>query len=135
MKISTLLTLLPILFFSCSEDNTIIELPTPTAYRITQTVTYDSISVDVVIDKPALDEVDVLLVFHGTVLYDSNIMTAANTTLDKFKGILDREDMMIVSVAYPQENILFGDNVVQGEAALLWLKNEASHSSNLSIYS
>ena len=48
MKISTLLTLLSILFLSCSEDNTIIE-PSPTAYRITQTVSYDSISVDVVI--------------------------------------------------------------------------------------
>ena len=33
--------------------------------------------------------------------------------------------MMIVSVAYPQEKILFGDNIVQAEAALLWLKNKA----------
>ena len=133
MRISTLLTLLPILFFSCSEDDTIIEPPTPTAYRVTQTITYDSISVDVVIDKPALNEVDVLLVFHGTVLYDSNIMTAANTTLDKFKSILDRDDMMIVSVAYPQENLLFGDNIVQGEAALLWLKNEASQELGITV--
>lgn len=81
---------------------------------------------DVVIEKPALNEVDVLLVFPGTVLYDSNIMTAANTTLDKFKDILDRKDMMIVSVAYPQENLLLGDNIVQAEAALLWVKNKAN---------
>jgi DNA-binding transcriptional ArsR family regulator len=40
-------------------------------------------------------------------------MTAANNTLDKFKGILDRKDMMIVSVIYPQENVLLGDNIVQ----------------------
>ena len=132
MKISTLLTILSILFLSCSEDNTIIE-PTPTAYRITQTVSYDSISVDVVIDKPALDDLDVLLVFHGTVLYDSNIMAAANNTLDKFKDILDRDDMMIVSVAYPQENLLFGDNIVQGEAALLWLKNAASQELGITV--
>lgn len=132
MKISTLLTILSILFLSCSEDNTIIE-PAPTAYRITQTVIYDSISVDVVIDKPALDELDVLLVFHGTVLYDSNIMAAANNTLDKFKDILDRDDMMIVSVAYPQENLLFGDNIIQGEAALLWLKNEASQELGITV--
>lgn len=132
MKISTLLTLLSILFLSCSEDNTIIE-PSPTAYRITQTVSYDSISVDVVIDKPALDDLDVLLVFHGTVLYDSNIMAAANNTLDKFKDILDRDDMMIVSVAYPQENLLFGDNIVQGEAALLWLKNAASQELGITV--
>ena len=49
-------------------------------------------------------------------------MTAANTTLDKFKSILDRADIMIVSVAYPQENVLLGDGINQCEAALLWLK-------------
>jgi hypothetical protein len=78
-------------------------------------------------------EVDVLLVFHGTVMYDNGIMTAANTTLDKFKSILDRNDMMVVSVAYPQENVLFGDNIVQGEAALLWLKNKANQELGITV--
>jgi hypothetical protein len=127
-----LLILFTLLFFSCAKDNT-IEQPNPTAYRVTRTVTYNKINVDVVIDKPALNEVDVLLVFHGTVLYDSNLMTAANTTLDKFKGIIDRNDMMIVSVAYPQENVLLGDNIVQGEAALLWLKNKASQELGITV--
>ena len=104
-------------FFSFVKANR-TERSTPEAYRIIKSITYNNINVDVVIDKPALNEVDVLLVFHGTVMYDNGIMTAANTTLDKFKGILDRKDMMIVSVAYPQENVLFGDNIVQGEAAL-----------------
>jgi len=120
------------LFFSCDEDNTTAD-PLPTAYRITKSVSFNEINVDVVIDKPALEAVDVLLVFHGTVLYDSNIMTAANTTLDKFKDILDRNDMMIVSVAYPQEKVLLGDNIVQGEAALLWLKNEASQELGVTV--
>jgi pimeloyl-ACP methyl ester carboxylesterase len=66
-------------------------------------------------------------------MYDSSIMTAANTTLDKFKSILDRNDMMIVSVAYPQENVLLGDNIVQGEAALLWLKNKASQELGITV--
>ena len=127
-----ILTILTLLFFSCTKDNT-TEQPIPTAYRITKSVTYNNINVDVVIDKPALNEVDVLLVFHGTVLYDSNLMTAANTTLDKFKGILDRKDMMIVSVAYPQENVVLGDNNVQGEAALLWLKNKASQELGITV--
>jgi hypothetical protein len=126
------LILLSLLFFSCNKDNR-AEQPTPVAYRITKTITYNNINVDVVIDKPALNELDVLLVFHGTVLYDSNIMTAANTTLDKFKGILDRTDMMIISVAYPQENVLLGDNIIQGEAALLWLKNKASKELGLTV--
>jgi len=126
------LILLSLFFFSCTKHNT-TEQPTPTAYRITKNVTYNNINVDVVIDKPALNEVDVLLVFHGTVLYDSSLMTAANNTLDKFKGILDRNDMMIVSVVYPQENVLFGDNIVQGEAALLWVKNKASQELGITV--
>lgn len=127
-----LFTLLTLFFLSCAKDNT-TEQPTPTAYRITKSVSYNNINVDVVIDKPALNEVDVLLVFHGTVMYDSSIMTAANNTLDKFKSILDRNDMMIVSVAYPQQNILLGDNIVQGEAALLWLKNKASQELGITV--
>ncbi len=119
-------------FFSCTKHNT-TDQPTPTPYRITKNVTYNNINVDVVIDKPALNEVDVLLVFHGTVLYDSSLMTAANNTLEKFKGILDRNDMMIVSVVYPQENVLFGDNIVQGEAALLWVKNKASQELGITV--
>jgi len=127
-----LLILLSLFFFSCAKDNT-SEQPIPTAYRITKSVTYNNSTVDVIIDKPALNEVDVLLVFHGTVLYDSSISSAANTTLDKFKGILDRNDMMIVSVAYPQENVLLGDNIVECEAALLWLKNKASQELGITV--
>ena len=119
------------IFFSCSKEDTIEQ--SIDAYRVTQTVSYSNINIDVVIDKPALNEVDVLLVFHGTVLYDSNLMTAANTTLDKFKSILDRADIMIVSVAYPQENVLLGDGINQCEAALLWLKNNASQELGISI--
>jgi len=128
-----LLILLTLLLFSCQKDTKPLLLEAPTAYRQTKTITYDSIEVKVVIDKPALNEVDVLLVFHGTVLYDSSLITAANNTLDKFKGILDRKDMMLVSVAYAQENVLLGDNIVQGEAALLWLKNKASKELGISI--
>lgn len=127
-----LLILFSLFFFACNKNNTTEQLA-PVAYRITKTITYNNINVDVVIDKPALNEVDVLLVFHGTVMYDSSIMTAANTTLDKFKGILERNDMMMVSVAYPQENVLLGDNIVQGEAALLWLKNKASQELGITV--
>lgn len=33
--------------------------------------------------------------------------------------------MLLVSVAYPEENLLFGDNIHHAEAALLWMKNYA----------
>ncbi len=117
-------------FFSCANENTVLSIDD---YRETRTVSYNNINVDVVINKPTLNEVDVLLVFHGTVLYDLNLMTAANTTLDKFKSVLDRNDIMIVSVAYPQENVLLGDSIIQCEAALLWLKNNASQELGITI--
>jgi len=127
--------LLSILLFipivSCTTENNIEQ--SIDTYRITQTITYNNINVDVVIDKPNLNEVDVLLVFHGTVFYDFNLMTAANTTLEKFKSILDRNDIMIVSVAYPQENVLLGDSIIQCEAALLWLKNNASQELGINV--
>ncbi len=110
---------LPLL--SCSKS----EASDP-AYRVVRKITYNGVSVDVVIDKPANDTVDVLVVYHGTVTFDSKILEAAQNTLDGFKKILTRTDMMIVSVAYPEENLLIGDNLVQAEAALLWVKNRAS---------
>ena len=126
-----LFILLFIPIVSCTtENNTEQSIDT---FRVTQTITYNNIDVDVVIDKPNLNEVDVLLVFHGTVFYDFNLMTAANTTLDKFKSILDRNDIMIVSVAYPQENVLLGDSIIQCEAALLWLKNNASQELGINV--
>lgn len=96
------------------------------AYQTTKTVSYNGISVGVVIDKPTGNELDVLLVFHGTVYFNSEILLAAKNTLDSFKAILNNKNMMIISVAYPEENLLFGDNIRQCEAAILWLKNNAA---------
>ncbi len=124
------LIFLILLLISCQkEDN----LPTPTPYKVTKSITYNSVNVDVVIDKPANNDVDVLMVFHGTVMFDSEILTAANTVLDNFKNILDRKDMMIVSVAYPEENLLMGDNILQAEAALLWVRNKANQELGITV--
>jgi len=103
-------------------------------FRPTRLVVANNLPVQVLIQKPpqAVNPpspnpvVDVLLVFHGTVLYDSNLVEAANNALEEFKTILGRQDMMIVSVAYPGEQLLFGDNIAYAEAALLWVRNQAS---------
>jgi hypothetical protein len=108
--------------FSCKKDN---NGNVSSAYRQLKKITYNNVNVDVVIDKPECNITDVLIVFHGTVQNDSNIIDAAEITLDDFKNILERKDMMIISVAHPQDNILFGDNIIQAEAALLWVKNKA----------
>ena len=96
------------------------------AFQIAKTIVTDSLSVGVVIDKPKGTSFDVLMVFHGTVTYDSLIMDAAQNTLNRFKQILDNKDMMIVSVAYPEENLLMGDNLKHADVALLWVKNKAA---------
>lgn len=116
------------LLFACSKTtNPILDESEPLpALEKTLSIEYNGVGVDIVIDKPEGNELDVLMVFHGTVWYDSLILQAANNALNAFKNILDREDMMIISVAYPEEGLLFGDNIAHCEAALLWLRNKAS---------
>lgn len=88
-------------------------------------ITYNNINVDVVIDKPANPIVDVIVAFHGTVMSDTQILAAAQNTLTRVREITDRNDMMIVSVAYPQEGRLMGEGIREAEAALLWVKEKS----------
>lgn len=88
-------------------------------------ITYNNVSVDIVIDKPANYFTDVLIAFPGTVASDAEILPAAKNILQRTKEITDRTDMMIVSVAYPQQGRLMGDNVREAEAALLWVKEKS----------
>lgn len=122
--------LLLISLLSCAKD----EAPAlAEAVRQTRDITYNNITMKLVIEKPTGTEMDALLVYHGTVLYDANLMSAANNVIDDFKGILDRKDMLIVGVPYPGENMLLGDNIIYAEAALLWVKNKASQELGISI--
>ncbi len=127
MKKLSIILLLISIFYKANAKNT------TDSYRKTMTASYNNISVDVIVDKPSNDDLDVLVLFHGTVLYDENILTAANKTLDKFKAILDRKDMLLISVAYPEENMILGDNIKQAEAALLWIKYKASQELGIQV--
>lgn len=127
-----LLMLLSFFLLSCDNNETKEQLNSG-AYRITKSITYNSVNVDIIIDKPINNEVDVLITYHGTVQSDNNILSAAENTLNKFKSILNRQDMMIVSVAHPQLNILFGDNINQAEAALLWVKHNANQELGITV--
>ncbi|MFN9321984.1 MAG: alpha/beta hydrolase family protein [Chitinophagales bacterium] len=118
-----------IFVYSCGKDEKPISpapTQTPTAFKGIKSITYNNLTVDVVIDKPAIAEVDVLVVYHGTVLYDTFILQAAANILDILKKIIYNKNIMLVSVAYPGEKMLLGDNIAQAEAALLWVKNKAS---------
>lgn len=128
-----LFSLLLLTSLSCSKDNTLTTEPTPQSFVGTKSITYNGVNVNLVIDKPALKEVDVIIVYHGTVMYDSLILEASTSLIDKVKTILDREDMMIVSVAYPEQNLLMGDNILEAEAGLLWVKNKASEELGVTV--
>jgi len=112
---------------SCGSSPSVTNPPAEVAFRQTKRLSYNGVSVDAVIKKPAANDVDVMLTFHGTVVYDSLILQAANTALDNFDSLLVNDSsMMYVSVAYPEENLLLGDNVSHAEAALLWVRNKAA---------
>ncbi|HMQ04632.1 MAG TPA: alpha/beta hydrolase fold domain-containing protein [Pyrinomonadaceae bacterium] len=85
-------------------------------------INYNTIEVDVVIDRPATTFVDVVVAYHGTVQSDDQIIPAAINTLNRVKDITNRSDVMFVSVAYPQQFVLFGDGIREAEAALLWVR-------------
>ena len=126
MKLVTMKYLIILLaLFSCSKEAAVVDVKTEPAYKITKNISYNGVSVNVIIDKPEGNEFDVLMVFHGTVDFDNLILQAAENTLNVFRGLLDNKNLMIISVAYPEENLLFGENIQHCEAALLWLKNNA----------
>jgi hypothetical protein len=122
-----------LLSFSCNKEDNRIDINHNSAYQITKSINYNGVSVDVVIDKPEGNAFDVVMVFHGTVRRDSLILQAAHNVIERFKSILDRKDMMIISVAYPEENLLFGDNIQHCEAALLWVKNNANRELGITV--
>lgn len=95
----------------------------PIAWQGLKTLTHQGVSVQALFDVPAAAEVDVLLVCHGTVIFDSLIVQAAYNTRDGFKRLSERTDLLYVSVAYPEENLLFGDNFAHAEAALRWVRD------------
>lgn len=133
------LPLIVLISLACKKDDNnelLNPIPEPIpAYQITREISYNGVSVDVVIDKPEGNAHDVLMVFHGTVMFDSLILQAAHNSLNAFKNLLNEPDLMLVSVAYPEENLLFGDNNAHCEAALLWLKNNASNELGVEIKS
>lgn len=126
MKTMTVRTLIPIVLLTLSCNKQGVSDTIGKAFTETRKITFNSITVNVIIDKPENDTVDVIVAYHGTVFLDNKILEAAQTTLNEVKRITDRKNMMIVSVAYPEEGLFMGDNVRESEAALLWVKNNAN---------
>jgi polyhydroxybutyrate depolymerase len=103
------------------------------AYTITRSIGTAALSVPAIVDKPVGDSLDVMLLFHGTVGLDSLVLDAARNTLDSFGALFDRRDLLLVSVAYPEEGLLMGDNVRQAEAALQWVREKAAQELGINV--
>jgi len=101
--------------------------------RETRTIEVGEVRVDVVLSRPAVTEVDALIVFHGTTGRNNRALPAAERTLDEFGALLDRQDVLLVSVVYLEEGRLMGDAVLDGEAALLWVRSEAPRALGVTI--
>jgi len=83
MKLLLLLTLM----FSCNKEGARYDLLFDSPYQITKSIDYNGVQVDLVIDKPEGNQLDVLMVFHGTVRRDSLILEAAQNALEGFKSV------------------------------------------------
>ncbi len=105
----------------------------PGPYLETRNIDFGGVEVKAIIDRPANDAADALLLFHGTVLEDRLVLDAARKTLEAFRALLDRDDLLLVSVAYPEEGRLMGDNVVHAEAALMWVRHHAEEALGVRI--
>lgn len=103
------------------------------AVRLTRTLELDGVRVDVVIERPAAAQVDAVVLLHGTVSYDRLMLKAAHDTLDAFSAVLDRDDLLLVSVAYPEEGLLMGDNLAHAQAALRWVQRHAAAALGITI--
>jgi hypothetical protein len=100
-----------------------------------ESISYNNVRVEVFIDREkgssveAKKETDIILAFQGTNMNDVVGLKTASEMPARIRGILTKENndrFTIVSVAYPQENILLGDEIQYAEAALLWAREEAS---------
>ena len=94
-------------------------------------MSFDGVEVDVIIDKAKTDNSDVIMLFHGTVGTDSKILDASQLILDNTKMMLNDREVTFVSVVYPEENLLFGDNIKFGEVAVRWVKEKILHAKRI----
>jgi len=90
-------------------------------------VSYFGYSSTVFVDIPSKPgSYDALLIFHGTTLDNEQSIDAAEMFLERTKDILLRDDLVIISVGYKEEDILLGDEIGEAEAMLLWLMEQAA---------
>lgn len=90
-------------------------------------ISYRDNTSKVYINKPASDSVDALILFHGTTESDEVSHTAAQKFSELGATIADgRDDLLTISVAYRETNVLIGDELPEAEAVLHWVQEQAA---------
>jgi hypothetical protein len=112
--------------------------PSPTAEQSLSnqriTVTHNDISVDILFGKiPDTETIDLLLAYHGTAHKDEKVPQAAQGMLRNVNSILEKDSILVISVLYPEEGLLFGDQIRESEAALLWAMEDAEQMLDVNI--
>lgn len=89
------------------------------------TVQTEGFSLPLYVDKPAAEQLDVIVAYHGTVGRDSQLATATQTIAQNLRQILTAPNVAIVSVGYPQQGRLMGESMPEAEAGLRWCQQQA----------
>jgi hypothetical protein len=96
-------------------------------------INYQGFSTKAILNWPEEDVENVLLAFHGTTWDDSKTIAVTEKLVNDLRPIIDKKNLLIIGVAYPQENLLIGDNLKEAHASLLWLKNKAPEELQIEI--
>jgi alpha/beta superfamily hydrolase len=119
-------------YFSEDKTDSLENKETLKTYTELKEVNYLGNSFNVYLDIPKSEKMDYVVVFHGTTKDDTIINDAAQKIAASMKNIISK-DVGIISVAYPQRNMDFKDNIKIPEAALLWVQNQAEKDLNIKI--
>lgn len=96
------------------------------AFYDTITIVQDGVRVELFVDRPAGVVSDIFVAYHGTVWYDNLLPQAARNIAGVFRERINDKSMVIIGVAYPQEDKRIGDGLTEAAAALEWVMNRGS---------
>ncbi len=99
--------------------------PVPTATLGPMTVQAEGYTLQLYIDKPAAEALDLIVAYHGTISSDAQLATATQTVAQNLRAILTTPSVAIVSVGYPQQGRLLGQSMPEAEAGLRWCLQQA----------
>lgn len=119
------LTLLALALTAACQSSSTTPEPAPAATVGPMTVEAEGYTLQLYIDKPAADVLDLIVAYHGTIRRDHEMPGAAARMATSTRAIVSAPNVAIISVAYPQQGRLIGQSMPEAEAALRWCQQQA----------